>query len=74
MHWLIFLNFRKTQGLSEQIFCGDIVYKSKRIVGKPNFCDQFNKISKRYEKVRYNMDIMRQSACLVVIPITIDSY
>ena len=58
MHWLIFFNYRKTQGLSEQIFCGDIVYKSKRNVGKPNFRDQFNKISKSYKRVGYKMDIM----------------
>ena len=35
--------------------------------------DQFKKIIKRY-KIGYNMDIMRQSACLVVNPITVHSY
>ena len=40
----------------------------------PNFSDQFKKIIKRYKRVGYNMDIMRQSACLVVNPITNDSY
>ena len=29
---------------------GDLVYKFKRIVGKPNFSDQFKKIVKRYKK------------------------
>ena len=29
------------QGISEPIFYGDLVYKFKRIVGKPNFSDQF---------------------------------
>ena len=29
---------------------------------------------KCYKRVGYNMDIMRQSACLVVYPIMIDSY
>ena len=29
------------QGISETIFYGDLVYKFKRIVGKPNFSDQF---------------------------------
>ena len=33
------------------IFYGDLVYKFKRIVGKPNFSDQFKKIIKRYIKV-----------------------
>ena len=46
----------------------------KRIVGKLNFSYQFKKIIKRYKRVGYNMDIMRQSACLVVNPIMVDSY
>ena len=53
---------------------GDLVYKFKRIVGKPNFSDQFKKIVKRYIRVGYNFDIMRQSACLVLNPITVYSY
>ena len=44
------------------------------IVGKPNFSDQFKKIVKRYIRVGYNLDIMRQSACLVLNPITVYSY
>ena len=32
------------QGISEPIFYGDLVYKFKRIVGKPNFSDQFKKL------------------------------
>ena len=62
------------QGISEPIFCGDLVYKFKRIVGKPNFNDQFKKIVKRYIRVGYNFDIMRQSACLVLNPITVCGY
>ena len=62
------------QGISEPIFCDDLVYKFKRIIGKPNFSDQFKKIVKRYIRVGYNLDIMRQSACLVLIPITVYSY
>ena len=37
------------QGISEPIFYGDLVYKFKRIVGKPNFSDQFKKTVKRYK-------------------------
>ena len=62
------------QGISEPIFYGDLVYKFKRIVGKPNFSDQFKKIVKRYIRVGYNLDIMGQSACLVLNPITVYSY
>ena len=62
------------QGISEPVFYGDLVYKFKRIVGKPNFNDEFKKIVKRYTRVGYNLDIMRQSACLVLNPITVYSY
>ena len=60
--------------MSEPIFYGDLVYKFKRIVGKPNFSDQFKKIIKRYIRVGYNLDIMRQSACLVLNPIMVYNY
>ena len=62
------------QGISEPIFYGDLVYKFKRILGKPNLSDQFKKIVKRYIRVGYNLDIMRQSARLVLNPITVYSY
>ena len=62
------------QGISEPIFYGDLVYKLKRIVGKPHFSAQFKKIVKRYIRVGYNSDVMRQSACLVLNPITVHSY
>ena len=62
------------QGISEPFLYGDLVYKFKRIVGKPNSSDQFKKIIKRYIKVGYNLGVMRQSACLVLNPITVYSY
>ena len=62
------------KGISEPIFYGDLVYKFKRIVGKPNLSDLFQKIVKRYIRVGYNLDIMRQSACLVLNPITVCGY
>ena len=62
------------QGISEPVFNGELVYKSKRIVGKPNLSDHIKKIIKRYIKVGYNLDVMRQSACLVLNPITVYSY
>ena len=42
------------QGISESMFYGDLVYKFKLIVGKPNFSDQFKMIIKRYIKVGYS--------------------
>ena len=66
--------FLLQQGISEPIFYGDLVYKFKRIVGKPNFSDQFKQIIKRYIKAGYDLDVMRQSACLVLNPITVYIY
>ena len=62
------------QGISEPIFYGNLVYKFKQIVRKPNFSDQFKKIVKPYIRVGYNSDIMRQSACLDLNPIMVYSY
>ena len=46
----------------------------QRTVGKPNSSEQFKKIVKRYIRVGYNLDIMRQSARLVLNSITVYSY
>ena len=63
----------KQQGISEQGF-GRLVYKFKRIAEKPSFHDQFKKITNHYKRVRYRLDIMLQSACMVINPITVYSY
>ena len=60
------------QGLSE--FYGDLVYKFKRIVGRADFSDQFRKIIVRYKRIGYNINMMRQSACLVFNPITVNNF
>ena len=39
------------QGLSEPDFCGDLVYKLKKIVGSNNFSAQFIKIMSHYKKL-----------------------
>ena len=62
------------QGLSEPEFYGDLVYKFKKIRGMTDFSDQFRKIIMRYKRIGYNLNVMRQSACLVINPITVDSY
>ena len=38
-------------GISEPRFYGDLVYKFRRIVGKPNFSDRFKKIIKRFKRL-----------------------
>ena len=62
------------QGLSEPEFYGDLVYKFKKIVGRVDFSDQFRKIIVRYKRIGYNINIMRQSACLVFNPITVNNF
>ena len=51
----------------------DLVYKFKKIVGWADFSDQFRKIIERYKRIGYNINIMRQSACLVFKPITVNT-
>ena len=36
--------------------------------------DQFRKNIMRYKRIGYNLNVMRQSACLVINPITVDGY
>ena len=62
------------QGLSEPEFYGDLVYKFKKIRGMTDFSDQFRKIIMRYKRIGYDLNVMRQSACLVINPITVDGY
>ena len=62
------------QGLSEPEFYGDLIYKFKKIVGRADFPDQFKKIIVRYKRIGYNINIMRQSACLVFNPITVNNF
>ena len=39
-----------------------------------DFSDQFRKIIMRYKRIGYNLNVMRQSACSVINPITVDGY
>ena len=48
------------------------VYKFQKIVGRADFSDQFRKIIVRYKRIGYNINIMRQSACLMFNPITVN--
>ena len=62
------------QGISEPEFYGDLVYRFRKIVGKSNISEQFRKLINRYKRIGYSLDIMRQTACLVVNPIIVDGY
>ena len=62
------------QGLSEPDFYGDLVYKLKKIVGSNNFSAQFIKIISHYKKIGYNINVLQQTACLAVNPITVANF
>ena len=62
------------QGLSEPEFYGDLVYKFRKIISKNDFPYHFKKIIVRYKKIGYNMNVMRQTACLVINPIKVNSF
>ena len=47
-------------------FYGDLVHKLKKNEDRADFSDQFRKIIVRYKRIGYNINIMRQSACLSV--------
>ena len=62
------------QGLFEPEFFGDLVYKLKKIVGSNNFSAQFIKIMSHYKKFGYNINVLQQTACLVVNLITVGNF
>ena len=62
------------QGQSEPEFYGDLVYKFKNLEGRADCSDQFRQIIVRYKCIVYNINIMRQSACLVFNPITVNNF
>ena len=47
---------------------------SKQNVGRADFSDQFNNIIVRYKRIGYNINIMRQFACLVFNPIAVNNF
>ena len=62
------------QGLSEPEFYGDLVCKFKKIRGMTDFSDQFRKVIMCYKRIGYNLNVMRQSVCLVINPITVNGF
>ena len=43
-------------------------------MGRTDFSDQFRKIIKRHKRIRYDLNVMRQSECLVINPITVVNF
>ena len=62
------------QGLSKPEFYGELVYKLKKFVGSNNFSAHFIKIVSQYNKSGYNINVLQQTECLVVNPITVGNF
>ena len=43
-------------------------------MGRTDFSDQFRKIIIRHKRIGYDLNVMRQSACLVINPITVNNF
>ena len=44
------------------------------IIGKYDFPYHFKKLIVRYKKIGYNIDVLQQTACLVVNPVKVDIF
>ena len=44
------------------------------VVTSNNFSAQFIKIISHYKKIGYNINVLQQTTCLVVNPITVDNF
>ena len=53
---------------------GTLWHKFRKIIGKNDFPSHIKKIIVRYKKINYNIDDLRQTACLVVNPIKVNSF
>ena len=60
------LKTRLQEDISEPEFYGDLVYRFRKIVEKSNYSEQFRKLINRYKRTSYSLDIIQQTACLVV--------
>ena len=62
------------QELLEPEFYGDLVIKLKKIFGSYKFSVQFIKIISQYKKICYNINVLQQTACLLVNPIMVGNF
>ena len=50
------------------------MYKLKKIFGSHNLSAQFIKIISHYKKIGYNINVLQQTACMVINPITVGNF
>ena len=67
---------RSDNSAKNSSFNSSCIFKCKmsEIVSRADFSDQFRKIIVRYKRIGYNINIMRQSACLVLSPIKVNNF
>ena len=61
------------KGVSEADLYGVLVYKFENTVRKTEFSNQFKTTIMRYYRIHYLVYVLRQSACLVVNPLTVNN-
>ena len=62
------------QVLSEPEFNDVLVYKFKKNMSRDDFSYQFRKVIIRYKRFMYDINVMRQSSCFVIKPITVANF
>ena len=65
---------RPLESISEPEFYGDLVYKFRKIIDKNDFPYHFKNIIVHYKKIGYDIDVLRQTACLVGNLIKVNSF
>ena len=58
----------------EPEFYGNLVYKLKKIVGSNHSSAHFIKMISHYKKIGYNINVLQQTAFLVVNPMTVGNF
>ena len=61
--------------MKPELYC-DLVYRYrlKKIVGSNNFSVQYIKIISHYKQIGYKINVLQQTACLVINPIMVGNF
>ena len=70
----MFIEKKKNKARCVQCLFELMLSELKKLIGSNDFSFQFRKIITHYRRIGYNLNVMRQYACLVFNPITVDNY
>ena len=62
------------QGISHPEFCGDVIYKLRKMLGHVHFENLFNKRIKSFIKKDYDPVILQRTSSLVINPSTVNRH